>query len=197
MNLLNLLEHNPRHFTEVKILGEQYQFCSRCLGMYSVGVISFILLGIAHLYISLDFWEVIIVSWLLASVCIADWILTKTRYWKGNNKSRIISGASLGIATSFYFWLLPIDWLPKIASLLLFETVFGILIFLVNYREMKLGLFEISDKFQNKLANKIFCCDCGCCSTVCCLGKMMCWIALIGCCCCCPILIILLLFYKK
>ena len=202
MKLLNLLEHNPRHYTQIK----NYKLCSRCLGMYTAGVISFIIFAILSLYIHLGFWEVFITSWILASFCIIDWSFSKIKILLGKtsithvttgNKNRLITGALLGVGISFYFWVLPSSWLFRLLSLWLYGLIFFIVTFMVNYHEMKNGLLELSEEFFKKSENQVFeCCCLSCCGATCCMGKICCMIGAILCCCCCPILILLLLFKK-
>jgi len=191
-----ILEHNPRHFIRMNLFGKEYKVCSRCLGTWTLGILSFITFGIMYyLGFRYSFYPIFLLSLVLALVCFADWISAKTPLWNGNNYVRVMTGAMLGISISLWFWFLPLPWIPRILSLLVIEAVFSMIVFLVKYREMKNGLYEIYEEYYiKKFGNKIYCCDCGCCSTACCAGPQLCCIiGLICCCCVCPIMIYMLM----
>ena len=186
-----LLEHNPRHYTNIR----GYKVCSRCLGSWIAGLVSFVIFGIIfYLGFVFGFWQVALISLTLGFLCFFNWVSCKTKILSMGNTSRIISGVFLGTGISLWFWLLPVDWFTRIWTLLLIETVFTIIVVIVNYHEFKHGLFDMYQDWYNKRYNKMFCCDLGCCSTVCCMGpKICCILSFVLCCCCCPILLFLLL----
>jgi len=188
-----LLEHNPRHYTPVKLFGETYNICSRCLGTYSMGIISFIVFAIIHFYgFTFSFYQIALPALGMGFICFIDWISSKTSFWQGDNKVRILTGGFLGVAISMWFWLLPVDLFTRIWTLIVIEAVFSSIVFFVNYHEIKKGLFDMySDYFNNRYGNQYMC---ECCGTVCCLGpKLCCYASLILCCCICPIVLCLLL----
>lgn len=187
-----IFEHNPRHHIPIKIFGKKYDICARCLGTYTIGLSSFIIFGLLHIYgLSLSIYQVSLLSMGLAFICFIDWISAKTHIWDGNNKTRIVTGAFLGTAISLYFWFMPIPWIPRILSLLTIEILFGGIIVAVNYREYKKGLYDQYIEFYQRRYNKIFCCNLGCLGT-CCTGiPTMLLVFLVGCCCICPIILII------
>jgi len=188
-----LLEHNPRHYTNIRGIN----VCSRCLGSWTAGLISFIIFGIIYyLGYVFDFWQIFLISMTLGLLCFFNWIAGKTQTIKVGNSSRIISGIFLGTAVSMWFWLLPISWFDRILSLLVIETVFTVIVAVVNYHEFKQGMFNIYESWYQQRYKLIGCCDLGCCGTACCLGpKICCILSMVLCCCCCPIL--LCFIFKK
>lgn len=192
-----LLEHNPRHYTPVRIFGEKYNICSRCLGIYSGGIVSFIIFVLLGFYgYSFDFSLIFLLSWVLASICIFDWAGAKTSLWSGDNRVRIISGVCLAVAVNMWAFLLPVSMFDRFWSLFVIGTTFGILVMFVNYRELKKGLFDEYQNFFLKY-NRIYCCDLGCCTTICCvLPQYLIYVSIILCCCVCPILLICLIFKR-
>jgi len=188
-----VIEHNPRHYTTINILGEKFNACSRCLGSWSAGLISFFVFGLIHyLGFSFEFWHIFSICWIFASFTIIDWTSAKLNIWVGNGKVRIVTGMFLGISVSMWFWLLPIPLFQRLLSLVLIEAVFGFIVFVVNYHEMRSGMFDVYNDFYEQRYSKIMCL--GCCDTVCCMGpKICCYASLALCCCCCPLLICLIM----
>ena len=189
-----LLEHNPRHYVRIKLLGNEYKVCARCLGTYTGGVISFIIFFLLCFSgFNTSFFHIFVLSWVLALFCFFDWVTVKAHLRSGSNVMRIISGLCLGTAISMWFWLLPASWLYRITSLGLIMTVFSLIVFAVNYKEFKDGKF---DKYYDFFVSpkRTYACDLGCCTTTCCLfPQYVCYAALICCCCCCPIALYLIL----
>jgi hypothetical protein len=192
------VEHNPRHYTPIKIFDETYNVCSRCLGMWTVGLISFFSFALLYFYgFVFDFYQIFFISIGLGFICFIDWISAKTPFRNGNNNNtRIVSGAFLGIAVSMWFWLLPVDWFTRIATLVLIQIFFTAIVVTVHLKEFKKGLFDIYDDFFLKYKKTHMCCDLGCCGTTCCmLPQYCCYGAIVCCCCICPIVICAV--YKK
>lgn len=178
----------PHHYTTLHLFGKEIHACSRCLGMYLTGIPAFIIAGLLYLYnFTFSFWLIFGLSWFLASLCIIDWSSAKLGLRKGNNKARIITGASLGIALSMYFWLLPIPWIPRLFSLGLYNIIFGAII-LINYcKEYNISLSEQISRLFNPFEHKQFSCCCESCLCGCCCSEWWCWL-LLGCCCICPLI---------
>lgn len=130
--VVKLLEHNPEHGTKINVLGKEINFCSRCLGMYTSAFICYFLFAYIYLYtnISFSFWFVFFMSAILGSVTLVDWVSVSFFNRKGDNKIRIIAGVLLGVAGTFYFWLLPESWLFKISTLI-FYLIIAIMLALV------------------------------------------------------------------
>lgn len=190
----SLLEHNPRHYTRICVHNEEYKICSRCLGMWTIGIISFIICGILYMQgLRLSLYTTLLSSIVLAFICFFDWVSAKTILWNGNNKIRNITGALLGISISIYLWFLPVNLWIRLISLSMICLTFSVIVFIVNYHELKQGLINIYDTYFFK-HNKIFGC---CCGTSCgCLPMVCCYIGLILCCCICPVIIICFLLKK-
>lgn len=191
-----LIEHNPRHYTKLNLFGEQYKVCSRCLGMWTAGIISFFIFAFVYLSgFTFEFYHVSSIAFGLAFICFFDWISAKTSLRTGdNNISRIITGGFLGVAISMWIWLLPVPWLFRILSLALISLCFSIIVFLVNYHEMKQGLFDCYEEYFHNYKRMY---ECGCCGASCCaLPTYCCYGAIIICCCICPALVCYLLVKK-
>jgi len=186
-----ILEHNPRHFTNIKGVN----VCSRCLGSWTAGLVSFIIFGlIYYLGYVFEFWQIFLISISLGMLCFFNWIAGKTKVLSVGNTSRIISGIFLGTGISLWFWLLPVDWFTRILLLFVIEMIFTSIVAIVNYHEFKQGLFDSYNSWYQNRYKLIGVCDLGCCGTVCCLGpKICCILSMVLCCCCCPILLCLVL----
>jgi uncharacterized membrane protein len=195
-----MVEHNPRHYTPIRILGEKYNVCSRCLGTWTAGIISFFVF--AGVYFSghvFEFYQIALLALGLAFICFIDWVSAKTSLRTGsNNTTRIVTGGCLGVGINLWFWLLPVPWVYRILSLMLLSLFFSVVIFIVNYHELKQGLFDCYNDFFNS-RKRIYDCSCagGCCGASCCaLPEICCYGLILGCCCICPALICYLLIKK-
>jgi len=191
MNLLDLLDHShpenvvrkPEHLFHYITIGS-HRFCARCLGMYSAGIVSFIVF--AYLYslgVSFHFNFVFTMCWLLAGFCIVDWLLSKTSLWGGNNLVRVLTGSSLGVAYTLYFWFLPLDWPTRLLSLGFIHLSMKLVILMVTLRQEKKSLSTLLDDMWNHTSSRTYCCSCAC---PCCMGDML-WYG-IGCLVCAGVL---------
>ena len=147
-----ILEHNPEHSTMVTIFDEKIQMCSRCLGMYTSGLICYFLFAYIYLYtdIKLSFFVVITTSFILGSITLIDWVTVDMFHKrKGNNKIRITAGVLLGVAGMLYFWLLPESWLFRILTLILYNLI-AIFIALVAIRRNKIAKAQTDNGSRGK-----------------------------------------------
>lgn len=137
LETVRIVEHNPEHYITVSVWGEEIKACSRCLGTYLASSILFIPFLYLSQYniIKIEFWTVIIISYLLASVTIFDFLTVELNKRKGNNKIRFIAGTLLGISGMTYFFFLPKSWFFRIGTLIM-------------YCFMALGLAFITEKVR-------------------------------------------------
>jgi len=183
--ILKGLEHNPNHYIRVHLFGREYRFCSRCLGMYSVGSISSVVFALLYFYgVSLPFWFVFSTSWILALFCFVDWGSVKLGWRTGSNRMRVITGGLLGVGLSFYFWLLPVSWTVRLVTLILYQVVFGAIVYVVHCRERGFSVFE---PFKTT-PDKLWCINCSGCCPCCCNAQSCATPCMVLCCCCLPLM---------
>ena len=125
LGLLRIVQHNGEHFITLKVFGENVYACSRCLGAYITGFICYLLFGFLYLMgVSLPFYPVLIVSFVLGSVTLVDFASVDLFHVrKGSNLVRFVAGALLGVAAMLYFWLLPTDWWFRIGTLFIYNVL--------------------------------------------------------------------------
>ncbi len=126
--LLQIFQHNPRHFLKLNIFGKEFYPCARCFGLYAgiltgVFLLSPFWLGFLH---TEKFVLIFIIAWIFALPNIIDWTTIKTNLRKGKNSIRIISGFSQGIGITIYFLVLPASIMFKIITYALYEIIFNI-----------------------------------------------------------------------
>jgi len=124
--IVRILEHNDEHAVKIHLFGGEIKACSRCLGLYTSGLICYFLFAYMQLYtnISFPFAFVFITSFILGSVTLIDWLTVDFLHIRqGNNKVRIIAGILLGIGGLFYFWMLPTSWLFRILTLIFYNLI--------------------------------------------------------------------------
>jgi len=204
-SIMHLLDHNPEHHTKLKIMGETFKPCSRCLGQYTIGLPFYLLFMLLYLTgTSFDFITIFIASWILSGLTILDWSsveLLKIR--KGNNTTRLITGGTLGIGVSMYFWLLPATWTFKLSTLTIYFLITSTMVFMVKCKKQGINpLVEINKGIDNiwymLLHPKYLfaaCTCCPCCSTGCCCGGTTSCCPILMClfsCLCCPCMCYLL-----
>ena len=132
---IRVVEHNPEHSTKITLFGQEINACSRCLGAYISGLIFFPIFSYIYLLgVTLPFAIVFTVSFILGSVTLVDWVSVKFKYRVGSANFRIIAGFLLGFAGCFYLFMLPVSWLLRLLSLLLYCGI-GILIAFIGERD--------------------------------------------------------------
>lgn len=137
--IFRIVEHNPEHYIQLNILGENVNACSRCLGAYIVGLVLFFPFFYIAVYtdIVFDFWLIFITSYLLASVTLIDFTsvdIFKMR--EGSNRFRFFAGILLGLSVMLYLFFLPVSLLVRIGSLVIYNII---AIGIATYAEMKHG----------------------------------------------------------
>lgn len=202
---LELLEHHPEHYINVKLFGEKYKLCSRCTGQYLAGIPAMLLAIYAFYFtdISFDFTTVFTLTWVLAGLTILDWSSVELLHIrKGNNTTRLITGATLGTSIAIYIWILPASWSFKAISLVTYYIIFTAIALSVNAKKHDINLLEEIKKGYDNIIDMLFhpkklwlaCNCCPCCSTGCCCGTTSCcpmMLCLLSCCLpclCCPML---------
>lgn len=136
---VRVLEHNSEHVIKIHVCGEEIDACSRCLGLYISGFVCYFVFAYIFLYtnIKLPFFVVITTSFVLGSVTLIDWVsVDYLRIRKSSNKVRFFAGVLLGVAGTFYFWLLPESWFFKLSTLILYNLIAILLVF-VSMRRNK------------------------------------------------------------
>jgi len=144
---IQIVEHNPQHYTKIKILNQEIKACSRCLGTYIAGLIFFPLFGAIYVFtdLQLPFWAVFITSYILASLTIVDWMTVHTFHLReGNERTRILCGFFLGLGGMLYFWLLPTDWWFRLGTLFLYMVIALLLAYFGERREKKNGATQVN-----------------------------------------------------
>ena len=191
---INILDHGHHH-----VFIGKHRFCARCLGTYGIGAVSFIIaLWLYMIGLQYSFWSIFILSWVLAGICLFDWLSIKLKLREGSNGIRFISGACLGIAYSMYIWLLPIPWFTKLVSLAIINSSFAVIVYYVRCKEHNVSLLEPARLMEELLFEhkRTYCCEpCSCCGSAscCCCGmEPIVWVVgcvLCGalCCICCTV----------
>jgi len=135
---VRVLEHNKEHSFKLRIFGEDVAVCARCLGTYTAGLIFFPLFG--YLYIQglvLPFYPVFITSIVLGSFTLIDYVsIDAFHKRKGDNRVRVVAGFLLGFAAMLYFWLLPVAWYVRIATLLIYNMLAILIAYMVERKVM-------------------------------------------------------------
>lgn len=197
LKLIKPLEHNVEHHDiDITLFGETHHLCARCTGQYLIGIPAFIIAMILHLQGYLfEFNTIFILSWLLAGLTILDWATVEIlKIRKGNNKTRLITGGTLGLGASIYLWLLPTKLSFNLITLLFYFFIMTILIAMVYCKKYNIKpLTLISQNITNaykvlKNPKYVFttCTICPCCGSACCpcCATGSC-IPLLCCCSCC------------
>ena len=126
--ILRFVEHNPEHFTKIKISGKKIYPCARCFGQWVGLFVGFIItspfwLGVIHVPAQ-HFLQIFVIAWLFAIPTIVDWTTVKIGLRKGNNNLRVVVGFLHGIGTIIYFFVLPADIIFKILTYSLYSLSF-------------------------------------------------------------------------
>lgn len=183
-NIIRLLEHHPEHHIKLKIMGETFKPCSRCLGQYIIGIPFYMIFAVLYLTgYTLSFTTVFTLSWVLAGLTLLDWGSVEILHIRqGNNTTRLITGGTLGIGISMYFWMLPTSWMFKLGTLTIYFLTISLITFATNCKKQGINpLAEINkgiDNIWSLLAHPkrfwVACTCCPCCSTGCCCGTTSC-----------------------
>jgi uncharacterized membrane protein len=103
-----LLEHSDDHTTKIKLCGESFNACTRCLGAYiSCFIFTLIFIPIYLTGYEPPFLPTLLFCYLLACFTIYDWVSIHAFNKKPNYKTIFISGFLLGLSAMLYLWLLP------------------------------------------------------------------------------------------
>jgi uncharacterized membrane protein len=140
--ILRYVEHNPEHFTRVKISGKEIYPCARCFGHWIGLLVGFILtspfwLGIIHV-LDQYFLLIFVIAWLFAIPTIVDWTTIKIGLRKGNNNLRVVVGFLHGVGAIIYFFVLPADIIFKILTYSLYSGGFILIRRLYNIKHYKI-----------------------------------------------------------
>ena len=203
IRFLEMLEHHPEHYIKLKIFGETFKPCARCLGQYTIGLPFFLLFMLLY-YIgyTFDFTTIFTISWILSTLTILDWSSVEILHIrKGNNTTRLLTGGTLGIGVSMYLWLLPTNWAFKLSTLTIYFLIITAITFAVKCKKQGINPIEeinknIDQAYYYLTHPKYFfvaCTCCPCCSTGCCCGGTTACCPLVMCLCscipclCCPL----------
>jgi len=127
--ILEAIQHNPRHYIKLKILGREIRPCARCFGLYIGLIIGFLLsspfwLGVFY---TNNFFLIFALAWLFAAPTIIDWVTVKLGLRKGKNNIRVVTGFLYGIGIIIYLFVLPASIIFKILTYALYELIFNLI----------------------------------------------------------------------
>jgi uncharacterized membrane protein len=126
--VLRYIEHNPSHYTKIKVKGKEIHPCARCFGHW-VGIILGIFLTspfwLRIIYVPTQYFLFIfVIAWLFAIPSIIDWATVKLKLRKGNNNVRVVVGFLHGLGAIIYFFVMPADIIFKIWTYSLYSGSF-------------------------------------------------------------------------
>ena len=123
--LLELIQHNPKHYFSIEVFGKKIYPCARCFGLWIGYLIGFILtfpFWYGLIFID-NFTLIFLISWLFILPSILDWATAKLGIREGGNKTRFATGFLHGIGVNIYLFVLPASVLFKISTIILYITL--------------------------------------------------------------------------
>jgi uncharacterized membrane protein len=124
--LLAYIQHNSRHFIELKLFGKVIYPCARCFGYWLGLLVGFLIISPFWLgiFYATNFILIFIIAWLFAIPTIVDWSTVKLGLREGNNSIRVIVGYLYGISVIIYFFVLPAGVLFKVLTYFMYGSIF-------------------------------------------------------------------------